>query len=356
MNYWKIFNLKKLRESDDLEFIALDIIMLVLVSINLLLIVFELTYSYQVVREFAHETSPVFFAWYHQNIHFNFFLIDLAFVTVFIIELLFRWGVAIYRKTYHSWVFYPFIHWYDVLGCIPISGFRFLRVLRVFSMIYRLERMGVINLRNTWIFKQAIFYYKILLEEVSDRVVINVIDGVKAEMAKGSPVSHRIVEDVLVPQKEEITEWISDSVESVLSNTYQLHRNKIKTYIDALMVRALEKNKEVMTIELVPILGSYVTQRIEKLIADIVFNVINEAIEDIAKHRDQAVEEVASLVFDGLLHTVNDEKFNDLAEDVISETLDIVKAKVNEKQWQIALDQDKKNNNKTDTSKKKGSN
>ncbi|UZR92375.1 hypothetical protein [Chondrinema litorale] len=333
-----LFNIGKLKKSSDLEFFALDIIMLLLVTANLLLIVFEWVFTYQIIQDLLKDSLPVFFDLYYTNIHTNFIIIDLVFVAIFISELLFRWGIAIYRKTYHSWIFYPFIHWYDVLGCIPLGGFRFLRVLRVFSMVYRLERMGVINLSESWLFKQLKRYYQIFLEEVSDRVVVNIIDGVKAELEGGSPISNKIVGDVLVPQKEEITSWVSDRVDAALSSTYQLHRDEIKKYIDELMVRALEKNKEVMTLELVPVLGSYLTSRVEKLISDIVFNVINEAVEDIANHRDKAVEEIAELVFDGLLHTSQDEKFNKFALSVVSETLDIVKDKVKEKQWKISND------------------
>ena len=329
------FNIGKLKKSNDLEFFALDVIMLILVTANLLLIIFEWTFTYQVIQEIIKDVLPVFFEFYNENIHANFILIDLAFVSVFIAELLFRWGVAIYRKTYHNWIFYPFIHWYDVLGCIPLYAFRFLRVLRIFSMVYRLERMGVINLSDSWLFKQLKKYYQIFLEEVSDRVVVNVIDGVKAELEKGSPIANKVVGDVLIPQKRDITSWISGRVDMALSSTYQLHREEIKSYIDELMVRALEKNKEVMTLELVPVLGSYLTSRVEKLISDIVFNVINEAVEDIANHRDKAVEEIAELVFDGLLHTSQDKQFNKLALSVVSETLDIVKERVNEKQWKL---------------------
>ncbi|MEM1137139.1 MAG: hypothetical protein AAGI07_14975 [Bacteroidota bacterium] len=324
-----------MKKSEDLEFFALDILMLILISLNLTLIIAEWFFTYSIVQSSLKVVLPEFFNFYNEHIHANFILIDLAFVTVFVAELLFRWGVAIYRKTYHSWIFYPFIHWYDVLGCIPLASFRFLRVLRIFSMVYRLERMGVINLAGTWLFKQLKRYYQIFLEEISDRVVVNVIDGVKTELEKGSPIANRLVEEVLLPQKTEITDWVSDRVEIALSRTYHLHREEIRKYIDGLMVKALEKNKEVMTLELVPLMGSYLTSRIEKLISDIVFNVINEAVEDIANHRDKAVEEVAEIVFDGLLHTTQDDKFNTLALSIVSETLDIVKDKVNEKQWKL---------------------
>ena len=222
-----LINFGKLKKSSDLEFFALDVIMLLLVTANLCLIVFEWVFTYQIIQDFLKESLPIFYEFYYTNIHINFILIDLVFVSIFIAELLFRWAIAIYKKTYHSWIFYPFIYWYDVLGCIPLGGFRFLRVLRIFSMVYRLERMGVINLSESWLFKQLKKYYQIFLEEVSDRVVVNVIDGVKAELESGNPISNKIVEDVLVPQKEEITTWISDRVDAAISNTYQLHRAEI---------------------------------------------------------------------------------------------------------------------------------
>lgn len=62
----------------------------------------------------------------------------MIFVSIFIAELLIRWMVTIHQKTYHKWFFYPVIHWFDVLGCIPVGSFRWLRLLRVFSILYRL--------------------------------------------------------------------------------------------------------------------------------------------------------------------------------------------------------------------------
>ncbi len=88
-----------------------------------------------------------------------------------------RWAVAIARGTYHRWFFYPFVHWYDLLGCIPVGSFRWLRILRVVSLMFRLQKMGVVDFRDTYIGRSVIKYYRILVEEVSDRVVINVLEG-----------------------------------------------------------------------------------------------------------------------------------------------------------------------------------
>ncbi|MEZ5021997.1 MAG: hypothetical protein R2728_01825 [Chitinophagales bacterium] len=86
----------------------------------------------------------------------QFLYYDLVFVGIFVLELSVRWTIAIFRNTYAKWFFYPFIHWYDVLGCIPLSSFRALRLLRVFSMFYRLNRLGIIDMRSTYILSKQI--------------------------------------------------------------------------------------------------------------------------------------------------------------------------------------------------------
>ena len=50
--------------------------------------------------------------------------------TIFLVaELVVRWLIAIVQKRYYRWFFFPFVHWYEVLGCAP--QLRALRLLRV---------------------------------------------------------------------------------------------------------------------------------------------------------------------------------------------------------------------------------
>ncbi|HBZ99013.1 MAG TPA: preprotein translocase subunit SecA, partial [Pseudomonas sp.] len=53
-----------------------------------------------------------------------------AFVAVFLLDVLLGWTVALFERRYARWYYYPFAHWYDVLGCIPLAGVRWLRGLR----------------------------------------------------------------------------------------------------------------------------------------------------------------------------------------------------------------------------------
>ncbi|MDV7396135.1 hypothetical protein RZS08_32380, partial [Arthrospira platensis SPKY1] len=119
---------------------------------------------------------------YAEQIHTNFVAYDLVFVAIFLTEFVVRWIIAVHRNTYHRWFFYPFVHWYDLLGCIPVGSFRWLRLLRVISIVYRLQKYQIIDISNLYIVRFVRKYLNVLLEELSDRIVLNVLDGVQDEI------------------------------------------------------------------------------------------------------------------------------------------------------------------------------
>src|SRR5699024_6365167 len=127
--------------------------MMVLLLVNLSLIIFDWLFLTSFVKEFLFTHANSFYHYYNENIHKNFLTIDLFFVAIFLTELLIRWGIAIRGHAYHRWFFYPFVHWYDTLGCIPIASFRFFRILRIVSIGYRLQRLSIIDLRKTYLFR-----------------------------------------------------------------------------------------------------------------------------------------------------------------------------------------------------------
>jgi len=141
----------KLKNERGLLLLVVDLLMILLVIVNLFYIVVEWHFSFELVRNLLKTHLPAFHDWYDSTLHRNFLLYDIWFVSVFVIEFLIRWFFAIYHKRYHKWFFYPFLHWYDVLGCIPLGSFRFLRIFRVASMVLRLHKMEVIDLRQSYL-------------------------------------------------------------------------------------------------------------------------------------------------------------------------------------------------------------
>ena len=91
-------------------------------------------------------------------------------------ELVVRWLIAIVQKRHYRWFFFPFVHWYEVLGCAP--QLRALRLLRVGVIGYRLHELGYKVLPASWL-ATIKFYYQMIMEEISDRVILTAIDNIR---------------------------------------------------------------------------------------------------------------------------------------------------------------------------------
>ena len=131
---------------------AWDTFIVLLVCVNLALILFDSLFIVQPINQAIAGWLPGLHQRYETLIHRNFQLIDLGFVAVFVFDVLLGWTVALFERRYARWFYYPFAHWYDVLGCIPLSGFRWLRVLRIGSLLVRLQRLGLIDVRQWAVF------------------------------------------------------------------------------------------------------------------------------------------------------------------------------------------------------------
>ncbi|GAC1377277.1 MAG: hypothetical protein NVS3B3_20570 [Aquirhabdus sp.] len=129
-----------------------------------------------------------------------------------IIELSIRWVIAIVQKRYYRWFFFPFVHWYEVLGCLAIL--RPLRLLRALVIAYRLYQLGYPVLPRSWINKGR-FYYELVLEELSDRIVLRVIDGVTAEL-KQNKSHYALVEKIIDKHKPMLIKTLFELLEKNL--------------------------------------------------------------------------------------------------------------------------------------------
>lgn len=316
--------------------VALDLVMLVLILVNLALIIFDwmfLNASFQAILE---QYTPTFFAFYNDTIHANFFYIDLAFVSVFLLEIALRWGVAIWRQTYHRWFFYPFIHWYDVLGCIPISSFRFLRVLRVFAIIPKIQRLGLVDLKQTSAYATYAKYRDILMEEITDRVTVNILSGLQDGMQEGHPITRRIVREVVAPRQQALATAFAQRVQEAAAASYAPHREDFRAYIDARVQQAVDQNEEIGIIGQLPGVGRPVRTLLQRAISDITFHVVDDVLHDVAAlDNNRLMAEITERSSDALLHSPYDERLNTILQRIIVDALELIKEHVQIQQWKI---------------------
>lgn len=308
--------------------------MIGLVSINLLLLIFDTLYSVELVNDLLKDFIPTFHQAYHP-IHKNFLLIDLVFVSIFLFEFAVRWVISIVQKEYLRWYFFPFSHWYDLLGCIPIGPYRALRFLRIISICYRLQKHQIVDFSNWAVFRFFKFYYSVFVEEVSDRVVINVLDGAKKEVELGSPFYAEVVDDILMPRKQLVIDWLSTHIADKASHILVNKRSDIEHYINSVVTSAVNNNDEIERVKLTPVVGPLIANTLNDTISDIVYRSIENILKDLSSPANKGmVEELANLFLTGTPHnTLSDEDIRSLLIDIIEAT----KSQVSVQHWKTNL-------------------
>ena len=279
-----------------------DVTIVVLVAFNLGLIILDSFFILSPINQAFASLWPSGHALFDTHIHQNFQSIDLVFVSIFITDVFLSWIVAVCEKRHERWWFYPFVHWYDVLGCIPLAGFRFLRVLRVVSILFRLQRLGLIDVRSWGIYKFCERYYSILIEEVSDRVVENVLTGVQDEIRDGaSDLPKKIINQVIVPRQERLVDEITTRISETTGGVYSRNRSEVHDYIGGLIKRAVHSNSAAQTIDRIPGLGDAILGAIDDTLTDTSCDLIDEVVKSLSS---KEFEEVLNSMLDSILADV----------------------------------------------------
>lgn len=327
---------ERLRGGNPLDLLGLliDVFMILLVIVNLALIVFDALFALSWVQQQLESATPAFFQFYNDTIHADFFYYDLWFVAIYLTEFMIRWIVAIARGTYHRWFFFPFVHWYDLLGCIPVGGFRWLRTLRIVSLLLRLQRIGVIDMRETYLGATLVKYYKVLVEEISDRVVLNVLDGVQREIRQGNPLMHRIQTEVLQPRQHDLVDYAAGRLIAAAEATHADYREPLGHYLSRLTDDALANTRSGARLAAIPVAGPRAIALIGDAVRDVGVALLDQLIKDIAHpdHRDT----VDRLLNDLIEHAAGDsEQLNALVRDTLLDIIEQIKAQVAVQNWKL---------------------
>ncbi len=328
---------KETRQSG--AWLLFDLFMVGVASLNLLWILFDWFYSSEFIQALALDYLPSFYQFY-APIHHDFVRYDLFFVIFFLTELSFRWLIAIINKEYYKWFFYPFIHWYDVLGCIPIGGFRWLRFLRIVVIVVRLQRMKLINLQDWTVTQWMMKYYEIFVEELSDRIVVNVIKEVQAEIKDGHPVGDKIKEKVYDPHKAQLVEMMTERVQRVVKKNYDLHRTTIEDYIRGVVKNSTMSNSELKLVQKLPVVGNVTISTLESAIGDVITDIISKLVEDFVNTNNfKPIENIIDDSIEGISEKGRLE-LERIVSEILLETLELVKGRIEVQRWKLKYSTD----------------
>lgn len=327
----------------DRRIVIIDLFMTVLLIINLAWLSFDWLFANRTVQAILAEVTPRFHDFYAQNIHQDIAKIDIFFVAIFLTEFLIRWINSVRRKDYREWYFYPIIHWYDVLGLIPMGYFRVLRFFRIFSITYRLQRMGIINLKKTYVWEKFIFFKNLVAEEITDRVIVNLINGLQKEIKQGNPTQQNIAHKIVAPHRDELLLWLKSKIRNTANEQYVPNRETIKRKIAENVAQVMDNNESVDSIERIPVIGKRVSEQLESIIADAIFNTLDSLVQTFAlDENNHTVEEIAGSLLDNTLEGGNtDVRLQGIIQNITLAALDEVKANVERKQWEVQENQER---------------
>ena len=178
-----------------------DIVMIVAISIDLFLISLDAILMSGFIATAAQWlTMSEALNWYQTTLHDPLRTAGGFFTLFLVFELLVRWGIAIKNKDYYRWFFFPFVHWYEVLGCFP--QLRALRLFRAVVIGRRLYQLGYQVLPQAWI-NRIKFYIDLLLEELSDRVILTTIQNFRQEITN-SDTHKSFIDSTIAKNRNEI--------------------------------------------------------------------------------------------------------------------------------------------------------
>ena len=329
----KDFN-KKEKVKTVVKYFFWDILLMTILIINFILLIWDWFYSIELVNSFFIENCPGFSSVY-DDIHANIKLIDLSFVAIYLTDFIAGWVISVVKHKEKKYS-YPLTHWYDLLGCIPSGSLIFLRLLRVVSIIIRLHKKHLINVGKWSIVKKGITIYNIIIEEISDRVVLNILNGIRHNISMGTPVSKLIFSDIIEPQKQKIIDIVFEKFKTVSSAEYSAYKNEIAGYVKEKTKEAISSNKEVSLLTKVPVIGSQIKGTLEKSVSGTITGVIDNITGDLLSNQGQEkLKTVSTEITDSVIKDL-EKDLRPVITDIILATVDIIAKTANVKQWKLA--------------------
>jgi hypothetical protein len=311
--------------------LVVDLFVLFLISLNLLVLLVDSIVMNTGVGVLLAKHYPADYLAYKNDWHKDLPLYDTLFTVFLLTELGLRWSFSVYKKTYHRWFFYPFIHWYDVLASLP--GLQFLRLLRLITVSYRMHQLGILDLGQT-VIKTTQKYYAIIIEEVSDRIVLNVLDGVQKELRANNPVATQLRENVLIPHKEVITHWLANRISALTDISYQKHEKELEVYLHKITSDAIRTNPEWRSIKKrLPFVGAMIESELNSIVGSLVNRIAATVLHDLSQPDNAALHDLADAAFETF--TLSDAHMDKAMEQIAIEAIEIIKAQVAIQQWKV---------------------
>ncbi|PNK61003.1 hypothetical protein [Psychrobacter sp. FDAARGOS_221] len=312
-----------------------DIIMLLVIVIDLTIISIDLLLMSKFAAQMADWLNvSQYLRVYTDGIHFPLRVLGGFFTIFLIVELALRWGLAIINKTYSRWFFFPFAHWYEVLGCFP--QFRALRLLRAFFIGRKLYQLGYQVLPKKWI-AFGKFYYDVIFEELSDRVILTSTDNLRQQFAD-EQANQRFLDETLNKNRGQIEQLLSSMLKQELTpKLQQLAQSdgskQLASEVGAAVQEALYNTPELRRyLRMIPIAGGLIESELHTVSQNIGQNITRTLISHLTQ------PQVAHPIIDEVAKTIanielDNPELEQLVSSIVNDGLTAFEQQVKVQQW-----------------------
>ena len=260
------------------------------------------------------------------------------FTSFLVFELAVRWFIAIAFKHHQRWWFFPFIHWYEIISILPM--FRFLRLGRAFAIGYNLHSHGYAVVPKTWQIRGQ-FYYRLLMEELTSRIVLTIINAVKTEL-QTSTTHKQYIEDLVNQHRELLAKALADVLQESLGKELQAQRHDIAKNVGLVVNKAIEDTPELSQIlRLIPLVGGRIEQQIQSIGQRLGENISQGLIQPFTHTNSNQENATYRLIAEKVsqIAVENNPEIDRLVESAVFQSLDAIREQVKIKQWQQVLEQ-----------------
>jgi hypothetical protein len=261
-----------------------------------------------------------------------FWLIDLPFLTLFWVEFLVRWYMALKRKTYAKWFFFPMFNWYDVLGLIPMTVFRPFRLLRAVSMYMRLRRSELSDVGDDIISRTVAYFSNVITEEVSDRVAIRILGELHEEILDGTHT--RIARATVEPRRAEIERVVANQIRQAITNEETL--DQLRGLLQLNLENAVDSSDALHWVPVPKFVLKPLVHFTGEVIVDTALETMTMTLE--SQEGQGAVEKLAGAVLDDLFYGPGLVEIEGLVKEISLNVIEHMKNVVAIKKWTLGDD------------------
>ena len=266
----------------------------------------------------------------------HFLKIDLPFLVLFWIEFFARWGVAIRRRRYARWYFFPIFYWYDLLSLIPVTALRPLRLLRIVSIYMRLRKSELSRVGKDFVSRGVAYISNIITEEVSDRVAVRILTEFGEEIGDGTHV--RIARAAVEPRRAEIERVLVTQIRSILTNEETIDR--FRRLLELNLENAVEESASLRALPLPHMVVKPVVRAVGEVILETTLETITSTVD--SPDGQEAVQAVAASILDELFEGPALAEIESLAKEISLQVIHQMKDVVMVKKWSLPDEQAKR--------------